>query len=166
MGISQIPVPTTSSGGNRSWVSLATVTPVFNTSTTSITSLAAYPFYRITLEDVVVNTAQSIWLRLNNDATSKYMYVTDQTNAINGSRFTYWEIGTTANTTHTQFYQIDNTSTLCVMEGFSYSSSNLPGANNNAKGYWWGAAQINRIDLVLNATVFTGSGTIRVWGSN
>lgn len=162
MGISQVPAP---SAGNRSWVSLATVTPVNLTNTTSITGLAAYPYYRLTLEQVTLSNNDQPVIRLNNDATSKYLYVNDTSNLVNGSAFTYWQISGAANTTHTQFCEINNTSTLCVMEGFSYGSPTNSGSNN-AKGYWWGAAQINRIDVVLLSQTFSGSGSIKVWGSN
>lgn len=172
MGISQVPAPS----NNRSWVQLASTTASGSTGTVSFTSLAAYSFYRFAAKNLG-NSAGSTWfIRLNNDTAQNYLgtYLQGTTPVVSesstggtlDSKFLFAVNSSTTTSFSAAFGEIDNTSNLTLLTGFAVGSGTVPQSMQNMQGYWFGAAQINRIDFITTSSNWTSSSNFTIYGSN
>lgn len=174
MGISQVPAPS----NNRSWVQLASASASGSTGTVSFTSLAAYPFYRIAAKNLGTDASIVTWsIRLNNDTATNYLgtYLQGTTpvvaeslsgNLDNKFSFAVYLGNSPSNATGAAFAEINNTSNLALLTGFAIGSGQAPLAMQNMQGYWFGAAQINRIDFIAYSGNWRTSSNFTIYGSN
>ncbi len=151
----------------RNWVQLGTATGNSSAATYTFSSLAAYSFYRIIMNQVTHNTTQDC-VRFNNDAGSNYVY-SYLTTAASGTTAGIPPQGqlrlpTTSASSYTADLIIESASIYPRILGYAVNSGS--DVATNISGTYLSATQINRIDVYTNnGSNYTG-GTIIIYGSN
>ena len=164
MGSSVVPVPSSSGGGGRSWVQLASVTPTA-VSSISFSGLTAYKYYRVVAWNISITASSVIYMRLNNDSGNNYScsYLIQGTSPVAiQSATTFIILGPNDNNPHSLDAYISYADQYAKID---FDIISLVASGKSGYGIWSGNTQVNRIDLNTGVT-FQANGNITVYGSN
>lgn len=169
-----VTVPATSSTGERTWVQLSSTTPSTNPTSISFTSLAAYKYYKVIVENGQTLTSPVMTMTINNDTTgTNYSYVALLNNITFGTNVSSGNavipLGTCVAATNLNLeVTISYADNLNLIEAWVQNGNTTSNTfYSSLSGKWKGATQLNRIDILLaGGGQFANLGTYKVLGSN
>jgi len=163
MGASQVPA----GSAQPNWVQLATATA--SGSTVSFTSLSEYRNYKVSFFNVTSTLGSAMYLTFNNDTGNNYAYLnvkdsgTIKSEAL-ANKIEVAEQLTSSDGSSGIFTVLDANQVIKNIDYFT-AKAGTGTESTNGEGFWNNTGVINRIDLSVSSTTFSG-GTIKVYGCN
>ena len=160
MGASVIPEASTT------WVELATSTA--SGSSVSFASLAAYRNYKVSYFNLTSSLGSSMYVRFNNDSGNNYSWInikdsgTISSSALDNGIETHASVDSSGSS---GIFTVSDANQVVKKIDYWAAKSGTNTDSDNGQAFWNNTAVINRIDLLVFSTTFSG-GTIKVYGSN